>query len=60
MHAKIIAALPNPPKIESTARYLRIAKRSDPIAIARAFDIRRGPRIDGRGRFIVRRSGTHT
>jgi integrase len=26
-------------KIESTARYLRIAKRSDPIAIARAFDI---------------------
>jgi site-specific recombinase XerD len=26
-------------KIESTARYLRIAKRSDPIAISRAFDI---------------------
>jgi site-specific recombinase XerD len=26
-------------KIESTASYLRIAKRSDPIAIARAFDI---------------------
>jgi integrase len=26
-------------KIESTARYLRIDKRSDPIAISRAFDI---------------------
>jgi integrase len=26
-------------KIESTARYLRITKRSDPIAISRAFDI---------------------
>jgi integrase len=26
-------------KIESTARYLHIAKRSDPIAISRAFDI---------------------
>jgi integrase len=26
-------------KIESTARYLRIAKKSDPIAISRAFDI---------------------
>jgi integrase len=26
-------------KIESTARYLRIAKSSDPIAISRAFDI---------------------
>jgi site-specific recombinase XerD len=26
-------------KIESTARYLRIAKRSDPIVISRAFDI---------------------
>ena len=26
-------------KIESTARYLRIAKRSDPIAISQAFDI---------------------
>ena len=26
-------------KLESTARYLRIAKRSDPIAISRAFDI---------------------
>ena len=26
-------------KIESTARYLRMAKRSDPIAISRAFDI---------------------
>jgi len=26
-------------KIESTARYLRIAKQSDPIAVARAFDI---------------------
>jgi integrase len=26
-------------KIESTARYLRIAKRSDPIAISRAFNI---------------------
>ena len=26
-------------KIESTARYLRIAKRSDPIAISRTFDI---------------------
>jgi site-specific recombinase XerD len=26
-------------KIESTARYLRIAKTSDPIAISRAFDI---------------------
>src|ERR1700738_807585 len=26
-------------KIESTARYLRTAKRSDPIAISRAFDI---------------------
>lgn len=26
-------------KIESTARYLLIAKRSDPIAISRAFDI---------------------
>jgi len=26
-------------KIESTARYLRIAKRFDPIAISRAFDI---------------------
>jgi integrase len=26
-------------KIESTARYLRIAKRSDPIAISRAFDL---------------------
>jgi site-specific recombinase XerD len=26
-------------KIESTAHYLRIAKRSDPIAISRAFDI---------------------
>ena len=26
-------------KIESTARYLRIAKKSDPIAVARAFDI---------------------
>src|ERR1700736_5889621 len=25
--------------IESTTRYLRIAKRSDPIAISRAFDI---------------------
>ena len=26
-------------KIESTAKYLRIAKKSDPIAICRAFDI---------------------
>ena len=26
-------------KIESTARYLRIAKRSDPIAISQAFHI---------------------
>ena len=26
-------------KIESTAHYLRIAKKSDPIAISRAFDI---------------------
>jgi integrase len=26
-------------KIESTSRYLRIAKKSDPIAISRAFDI---------------------
>jgi site-specific recombinase XerD len=26
-------------KLESTARYLHIAKRSDPIAISRAFDI---------------------
>ena len=26
-------------KIESTARYLHIAKKSDPIAISRAFDI---------------------
>ena len=26
-------------KIESTARYLRIAKRSDPIAISHAFNI---------------------
>jgi site-specific recombinase XerD len=26
-------------KIESTANYLRIAKKSDPIAICRAFDI---------------------
>jgi integrase len=26
-------------KIESTARYLRITKKSDPIAISRAFDI---------------------
>jgi site-specific recombinase XerD len=26
-------------KIESTARYLRIAKRSDPIAISQAFNI---------------------
>jgi site-specific recombinase XerD len=26
-------------KIESAAHYLRIAKKSDPIAISRAFDI---------------------
>jgi hypothetical protein len=26
-------------KIESTARYLRIAKRSDPIAVSQAFNI---------------------
>jgi len=26
-------------KIESTARYLRIAARPDPLAVARAFDI---------------------
>jgi hypothetical protein len=26
-------------KIESTARYLRVTQKSDPIAISRAFDI---------------------
>jgi integrase len=34
-----VRALLGHAKIESTARYLRIAKRSDPIAISRAFDI---------------------
>jgi len=34
-----VRALLGHTKIESTARYLRIAKRSDPIAISRAFDI---------------------
>lgn len=34
-----VRALLGHTKIESTARYLRLAKRSDPIAIARAFDI---------------------
>jgi site-specific recombinase XerD len=34
-----VRALLGHTKIESTARYLRIAKRSDPIAISRAFNI---------------------
>ena len=34
-----VRALLGHAKIESTARYLRTAKRSDPIAISRAFDI---------------------
>jgi len=34
-----VRALLGHTKIESTARYLHIAKRSDPIAISRAFDI---------------------
>src|SRR5271166_6602551 len=34
-----VRALLGHEKIESTAHYLRIAKRSDPIAISRAFDI---------------------
>jgi integrase len=34
-----VRALLGHTKIESSARYLRIAKRSDPIAISRAFDI---------------------
>jgi hypothetical protein len=34
-----VRALLGHAKIESTARYLRIAKRSDPIAISRAFNI---------------------
>jgi site-specific recombinase XerD len=34
-----VRALLGHSKIESTARFLRIAKTSDPIAISRAFDI---------------------